>query len=51
MALSIKETRAITGKDAKHFTEKVTNLKTESRGEKKAAMKVYKKFKAIASFK
>ena len=50
MARPIKETPVITGKDARRFAEKMVNLKPESKEEKEAAKKVYKKFKAIASF-
>lgn len=50
MAQPIKETPIITGKDAKRFTQKMANLKPESKEEKEAAKKVYEKFKAIASF-
>ena len=50
MARPIKETPVVTGKDAKRFSEKMANLKPESKEEKEAAKKVYEKFKAIASF-
>lgn len=50
MAIPIKETPVISGKDARRFAEKMANLEPESKAEKEAAKKVYMKFKAIASF-
>ena len=37
MAKPIKETPVLTGKDAKHFSEKIANIKPESKEEKEAA--------------
>ena len=39
MAKPIKETPVLTGKDAKHFSEKIANIKPESKEEKEAAKK------------
>ena len=50
MARPIKETPVLTGKDARRFAEKMEYIKPESKAVKEAAKKVYKKFKAIASF-
>ena len=50
MAKPIKETPVLTGKDAKHFSEKIANIKPASKEEKEAAKNAFEKFKAIASF-
>ncbi len=50
MAKPIKETPVLTGKDAQRFSEKIANIKPESKEEKEAAKKAFEKFKAIASF-
>lgn len=50
MAKPIKETPVLTGKDAKRFSEKIANIKPESKEEKEAAKNAFEKFKAIASF-
>lgn len=50
MARPIKETPVVAGKDAKRFAEKIAHLKPESKEERKAAKKVYAKFKAQYTF-
>jgi len=50
MARPIKETPILRGEDARKFTEKMVNLKSITKEERKRAEKIYEEFKSIAKF-
>lgn len=50
MALPIKGTPILRGKDAMRFAEKIVNPDLVSQSEKEAARKAYEAFKAISTF-